>query len=263
MDISLESLTKAQWQPLSEFGLRAFKADESLTIAATNFLDERLCFATLERIMPAIGAPNIKVAASLVLKRIAFLTLAPLMYAMSCFNRGLDLGVENTVFRYAQEAGHWQSTVALKSVAADYAPSERTDWRTQLLKTVFSGFLARVVEQFHQLTRAPKHILWENIAIRVFNLYERRVFLEVSEAQRATAQEDFAYLLDDRTTEIFGLSRNPIAEFYFEISKVPHIAEPIRIRRTCCCHYQTTDPADYCGSCPLPLRLERRKTKEA
>ncbi|WP_137169581.1 IucA/IucC family C-terminal-domain containing protein [Marinomonas sp. FW-1] len=259
MDAYLSSFTEEQWQSLSSFGLTPFMQSEVLAIPSSMFLDDQQCLMILEKIMPVIKAPNIKVTVSLILKRVAFLTLAPVLFAMSRYDKGLNVKEGNSVFHFAQEDGHWRSSVALKKLSVSQPDGNRVAWREKLLHNAFAGHLTLLVEQFHRLTRTPKNILWENIAIRVFSIYESRILLGVPEERKTVAQEDFSLLLDPNTTELFGLPKNPIADFYFEMSQVPYIEEPVRIRQTCCYYYQTTDPADYCGACPLPLRLLRRK----
>jgi len=122
------------------------------------------------------------------------------------------------------------------------------------LSQVFSGHLTQLVEQFHRLTKVPRRILWENVAVRVFSIYEQRILLNIPDAQMAQAQADFSYLLDQKSTEVFGMSENPLTVFYREKKQTALSDKPIRVRRTCCYYYLATEPAVYCGSCPLLLK---------
>ena len=99
-----DQLNAEEWQSLAKLGLKSYQQDEPLAIDSSQLLDASLCLATLQAILPELGAPTIKVTASLVMKRVAFLTLAPLLYAMSCFDKGLDASLANCVFEYPLNA---------------------------------------------------------------------------------------------------------------------------------------------------------------
>jgi len=251
-------LLPEEWQALSVFGLKQDLQDERLSIDSIKLLDDVLCQETLQKIMPELGAPNLKVTTSLVMKRIAFLALAPILYAMSRFNKGLDGTLKNCVFEYPLENRIWVSKMPLKNLAVtvqdkDQAEGRKT-WRKDILSQVFAGHLTQLVEQFHRLTKVPKWILWENVAVRVFSIYEQRILPNIPDAQMAQAQADFSYLLDQKSTEVFGMSENPLTVFYREKQQTALSDKPIRVRRTCCYYYLATEPAVYCGSCPLLLK---------
>lgn len=252
------ALLHEEWEVLAAFGLKSFQQDEAFAIESSSLLNDDLCLETLQKIMPELGAPNLKVTASLVIKRIAFLTLAPVLYAMSGFNKGLDGSLENSVFEYSLENRIWQSKMPLKdtsvSIWKDSDKEGRDVWRDEILRKVFAGHLTTLVEQFHLLTKVPKRILWENVAVRVFSIYEQRILPNIPDAQMVQAQVDLAYLLDQSSTEVFGLPENPLTVFYRKKQQTDVSDKPIRVRRTCCYYYLATEPAVYCGACPLLLK---------
>lgn len=255
-----ELLTE-EWEVLAAFGLKAYQADEPLAIDSSKLLDDALCLETLHKIMPELGAPNLKVTASLVIKRVAFLTLAPVLCAMSGFDKGLDASIENSVFEYPLDNRIWQSKMPLKNTSVSVL--ERSDkegraaWRHEILSKVFSGHLTLLVEQFYRLTKVSRRILWENIAVRVFSIYEQRILTNIAEEKRVIAEADYAYLLDKNTTQLFGLNENPLTVFYRDKELTALSDNPVRVRRTCCFYYQATEPPVYCGSCPLPLKKKK------
>lgn len=254
-------LLSAEWEVLAGFGLKTYQQDEPLAIDSSKLLDDDLCLDTLRKIMPELGAPNLKITASLVIKRVAFLTLAPVLYAMSGFDKGLDGSIENSVFEYPLDNRIWQSKMPLKetsvSVLENSDNEARDAWRDEILSKVFSGHLTLLVEQFYRLTKVSRRVLWENIAVRVFSIYEQRILASVTEEKRATAEADYAYLLDKTTTQLFGLAENPLTVFYRDKQLTALSENPVRVRRTCCFYYQATEPPVYCGSCPLPLKKKR------
>lgn len=256
-----QALLAEEWDVLAAFGLKAYQADEPLAIDSSKLLDDALCLETLRNIMPELGAPNLKVTASLVIKRIAFIALAPVLYAMSGFDKGLDASIENSVFEYPLDNRIWQSKMPLKTTAVsvwkDSDKEDRNAWRKEILNKAFSGHLTLLVEQFYRLTKVSRRILWENVAVRVFSIYEQRILVNVAEEMRSKAQADYAYLLDKSTTALFGLNENPLTVFYQDKQLTALSENPVRVRRTCCFYYQATEPPVYCGSCPLPLKKKR------
>lgn len=256
-----QALLAEEWDVLAAFGLKSYQQDEPLAIDSSKLLDDALCLETLQKIMPELGAPNLKVTASLVIKRMAFLTLAPVLYAMSGFDKGLDVSIENSVFEYPLENRIWQSKMPLKDTSVSVWKSSdkesREVWRDDILSKVFSGHLTLLVEQFYRLTKVSRRVLWENIAVRVFSIYEQRILTNIAEEKRVIAEADYAYLLDKTSTQLFGLEENPLTVFYREKQLTALSENPVRVRRTCCFYYQATEPPVYCGSCPLPLKKKR------
>lgn len=246
-----------QWETLEGFGLKPFCHDQDKAIASISLLDDDQCRAVLERIMPELGAVNLKITASLVIKRIAFLTLAPALFAMSRYDVGLNMSIENCIFEYSLKNRLWQSKMPLKTFELNMYQREedRNAWREEILKNVFAHHLSLLVEQFYRITRVSKRILWENVAIRVFSIYERRVLSDIPEGVRTQAQQDFSWLIDKDTHSIFATERNPIAEFYTAKIPSPTATENIRVRRTCCFYFKATEPSEHCSICP---RLHQR-----
>ncbi|SJL83882.1 IucA/IucC family C-terminal-domain containing protein [Vibrio palustris] len=248
------SLLDSEWQRLGEFGLVDCSQLSPYSIDTEQLLDDECCLEILTRIQPQLGATDLKVTASLVIKRIAFLTLAPLLSGMAWYDKALDMRIENCVFEYPLIERLWQSRMPLKhcSVHPLGAHTHRVSWREAMLTHVFKGHLSLLVEQFHRLTRVPKAVLWENIAVRIFSIYERRILPILAKHNGAdVAQADFAYLIDSDTTGIFGVGHNPITRYYYAIPISETGPTATRVRRTCCYYYKATQPAQYCGTCPL------------
>ncbi|MGO1297131.1 MAG: IucA/IucC family C-terminal-domain containing protein [Vibrio sp.] len=246
------ALSHQEWQRLSEFGLTDCHALSPRSIATEQLLDDTRCLEVLAIIQAEIGAPDLKVTASLVIKRIGFLTLAPMLSAMSWYDKGLDMSMGNCIFEYPFEQQQWQSRMPLKNCQVTHADDDRVAWREALLSSVFKHHLSLLVMQFHRLTRVPQAVLWENIAVRVFSIYERRILPALTDpTQRSMAQADFTYLLQAETAQLFGLDSNPLTRYFYQIPVKNDPVTPIRVRRTCCYYYKVTDPAKYCSTCPL------------
>ncbi|ADZ89686.1 IucA/IucC family C-terminal-domain containing protein [Marinomonas mediterranea] len=248
----MNSLTDREWDALSTLGLRGIETRSSDSIDTQKLLDDELCLKTLNTIMPALGASTLRVTASLVMKRIAFLTLASFLYGMSRYDKGLDVSINNCIFEYPLENRLWKSQFPLKTTQISKPEKGRDSWRKRRLTKAFSGNLTLLVRQLRKLTGVSESILWENIAVRVFSIYERRVIVSgLDETTKKKAESDFLYLLSSDSSEIYGLDRNPIAPFYFKNSIKEEGDTSVRIRKTCCYYYLATDPTEYCNNCPL------------
>lgn len=255
------AFTAAEWQALAAYGLTQADSENEVgfRVNAEQLIDDKTCVVLLEQIQPALGAPNLKVTASLTLKRWAFLVLAPVLYALSRFDKGLDVSLAQCEFDYALQGRIWQSKLPLISVQVAPLCSDRAAWRVQVLRQAFAEHLTPVVETMHRLTRCPKRILWENVAVRVFSIYERRVLPGLEGQQKVLAQADYAWLLSQEASAVFGLESNPIEEFDSAFTELEHVGEAVRVRRTCCYYYRATEPQEFCSNCPLPMRLNRNK----
>lgn len=248
-------LTDLQWAKLAGFGLKtAVEQDQQYALDSVLLLDDEQCLTTLNAIMPELGASDLKVTASLLIKRSAFLLLAPTLYAMSVFDKGLDASIDNCVFEYQLHNRLWRSGMPLKQAQAAPWHYDRSAWREQILRGAFAGHLTPLIEQLQRLSGVSARILWENVAVRVFSIYERRILPDLDSDCRLHAEQDLAYLLNDSTSSIFALEENPLTRFYRAKRRFSPDGELIRMRRTCCYYYQATEPSEYCSNCPLLLK---------
>ncbi|KOO10266.1 ferric iron reductase, partial [Vibrio xuii] len=126
------ALSNDEWDVLARFGLKQSTQPSESHIDSVHLLDIQQCVSTLETIMPELGAPDLKVTASLVIKRIAFLALAPTLYAMSVYNKGLNLSLDNSVFEYQLDNRIWQNGMPVKNTEVSLAPDEREQWRDKV-----------------------------------------------------------------------------------------------------------------------------------
>lgn len=225
--------------------------DYALPMAA--LLEPATCTELLDRLGPVIGSPSRHVTASLLGKRIAFLTTASCLYAMSGLDRGLDLSLANCFIEYRHEDGLWQSRLPL----ADLTPSapaagQRDSWRQDILHRLFADNLSRLWQTFHTVARVPLPVLWENTAVRVYSVYERRLVDIDCANRRQQIADDFHYLVHQTPPELFANSYNPLQRFFRPRSCQEPCGSSTRIRKTCCYYFQATTPEEYCSTCPLP-----------
>lgn len=251
--------TASQWAELS--GALALMPASAVTHARQTIdtralCDVQRCRSILDRLGPIIGSPSRAITASLLGKRIAFLVTGASLYAMSRYDQGLDCSIGNCVTDYTHQNGVWQSRMVLKNLKTHLpTPGCRDNWRDTIIHSVFAGHLALLWETFQAASGIAPRILWENTAVRVYSLYERRLAKTDDENDRTRALEDFDYLTRSAPSDLFGVSANPIRRYYFERTSLPGTvgspAQKIRFRKTCCLYFKATVPAEYCSTCPL------------
>lgn len=270
----MHRLAPAQWQTLTDmFGLTVFGQASSpdpgserrpAAIASTALVDIDACRRILDELGPVIGSPSRAITASLLGKRIAFLTTGPSLYALSVFDRALDFRLENCITDYTHFDGAWRSQMPIKDAGASAPPDDRAGWRAHHVQQLFAGNLARLWETFHLASGLAPRILWENTAVRVYSLYERKLGQLDSAQARTRAAEDFAYLVHEAPPAVFGTTFNPLSRYFFPPTPLVQPGETatraVRFRKTCCLYFKATSPAEFCSTCPLCLpRKQVRK----
>jgi len=224
-------------------------------VDTSTLLDRTVCRAVLDELGPIIGSPSRAITASLLGKRIAFLVVSPSLYAMSMFDQGLNMRMENCITDYTHLDGAWRSRMVVNDLTT-HGPgrADRFAWIEQVATGIFAGHLAPLWEAFHQASGIAPRILWENTAVRVYSLYERRIAKLGCGAQQRLAQDDFRYLTGDAPPSVFGLSDNPLARYFFErkcVTTPGGLPSQVRVRKTCCLYFMATKPPEYCSTCPL------------
>lgn len=249
-------LTGRQWQVLRDKFLLipAFECDRQFSAPLTQLLDPGFCNTFLDELAVPLGAPNAKITASLLSKRLAFLFTAGPLVAMTLFNQALDLSVENVILEFRHDQ-MWQSRLPLLRLQTEpfnfeHEPEHHETWRERMLHRLFAGNLSIVWDALRASSGVSSNVLWENLAVRIFSLYERRMqTLATADIERARIEDDFDYIVRRAPGKIFGLSRNPLTRFHLPYTS--QTGGPVRFRRTCCFYFRATMPAEYCTVCPL------------
>lgn len=242
---------EAEWAFLTET-LRlknAAEADPLRSLPVAAFMHPERCRTLLDQLGPIIGSSSRRTTASLLSKRLAFLMTGSCLYALSACDRGLDVSPDNCVIEYGHDNGSWTSSLPLHDlVPRVWREGEREASRDAIVRTLFAELLTPLWDVLHQVSGVPRRMLWENTAVRIYSLYERRM---ASLAGRAATRRDadFDFLLGAEPAW-FGMPFNPLHKFRFRPIRMGDGAE-VRFRRTCCLYFQATCPQDYCRACPL------------
>lgn len=249
------AFTHAEWELLSKsLGLiHADQRNPTTTLSIYDLIqDPSHCEHLLYQLTPIIHSPSMKVTASLLSKRLAFLTTASCLYAMTVFNKGLNFSADNCYLDYGFENRLWQSKMPLSDLAYSDAPLyNRADWRKMIVQQLFAENLTQLWQVFVNVSKVNPRILWENTAVRVYLLYEKRMQNIQCPNLKQRVNDDFSFLLDGQNLDIFGMDYNPLARFNHTKIHVESLDLEVRFRKSCCFYYQASDPIEYCSTCPL------------
>ena len=231
------------------FRLRTCAEADIRNVTAHSLLDTDTCRGMLTTMMPLIGAPDLSITASLFVKRLAFLITGNVLYAMSVFDKGLILSLSNSRLEYAHDNGLWTSSLPA-DMTESVAPDDGRDrWREVIVGALFKDFLSPLLDALSRVSALPVQILWENVSVRVYSLYQGRMdCLDPQQEQRR--QADYGWLLNQADASVFGLPWNPLKRFNRPLKQTAN-GEKVRFRRTCCFYYKASSPVEYCHNCPL------------
>ena len=226
-------------------------------VSIQELYDVRKCDEFLDRLSSKLGTSKKSVAASQFAKRYSALFLNPALYSLSVYDRSLDINGDKIWFQEMNENDNiWgPSVVVSESLLIDkFQGSDRSQWYRNQLEQLFRKHLAPLWLSLSKSSGIKESVLWENTAVRVFSLYERKIYEDISKDREFIVRGDFSNLLSLRGDNVFGLEYNPIAECY----KQPVVKlledEEVRVRKTCCFYYKVTSPAEYCDVCPCVNR---------
>ena len=216
----------------------------------SDFLKESELNSYLKTVQNQLGAADTKAAASIFMKRQAFLAVIYL-FSMSAYNKQLDVSLKNITLVNTFKKGVWLPEFYFTNKSVSVCPSEtRDEWRTESIRHLFADNLFPLMDAVSKLVKIPKLILWENIAIYLYWLYEK-VLGEAEDADlRSRAAEDFHFLIHLAPGWLFGnYHQNPLSRYYSEPVLQEETNSFIRVRKTCCFSYRT-DGGDFCSTCP-------------
>lgn len=243
--------------------------DSVRTVALSQLKDEATCREYVSWLKDYIGAPDLQVAASMLVKRLGYLWTAPFVTAMTFHNVKLSLDLNHsflyhsttfvddggTRFPFLAMGGlQAESTANVSATDTCSAPNatgiaspsplmDRELWRKEVIEEMFAVQLAPLLHTLAKIGPVSKAVLWENIMVRIAPLYSGRVEVPVQDKERV--QADFAYLTQIADGASFGERRNPFTRFTENKEDVA-VAKSERI--TCCYYYRMS--GEYCVKCP-------------
>lgn len=247
-----EHLNFDEMKELMKLRLTDERITSKLSVELADILGtEQRCRDYLQLIKEEIGAPNDKVTASIFIKRYAFIPVIYL-YAMTVWNKQLNIDFSNVSIESNHQGDQWLPTFYFKKLECTVAnPDFRNQWRTEAVAALFSEHLFPLLNQVVKMTKISKVILWENISVYVFWLYE--VFLlEVEDDEiKERVAEDFQFIMAKADGKLFGdYHTNPLTKYYTKPLYIERKNAEVRVRKTCCFTNQLTKNTKSCNICP-------------
>ncbi|BCB05524.1 siderophore-iron reductase FhuF [Bacillus sp. KH172YL63] len=242
----MTSLTEEQWGFLRGYRLYHDLSGEAKGVTPRSLMSEEGMISYLSDRMPLIGTDDLKVAASLFLKRYAF-TVALGLMAMTYWNKRINLSPDHLLLTDGEKNGKWMPFFHLKNSTVTECVSHQD--KVDYIQSIFQGHLTPLVQVLKKATGMSDAILWENIAVYVFWIYENDDFLG-DDRTRKERDEQFSELLSHQNSTWFGrFKKNPLARYHTSKAK-----EEVRVRKTCCLSYMVEDGEQYrCKTCPQTL----------
>lgn len=219
-------------------------------ISLSRLKDPEFLQGFLETLKTEFGTDSTLAAASQLMKRVGYLAVVPPLYAAAVFGKALNMDFCACFLVPRRQGELWMPGLFLEDLSAvELAGAERHDRFETFARRLF-GDLAEVIQAVSAAVSVPKSILWENVAVYVYWLYESRLMEECENRVRLQAWRDFDFLLTGLPAAVFGERANPLQKFYKEKTKASAEDEAIRIRQTCCFSYETGNGKGYCATCP-------------
>lgn len=213
------------------------------------------CREYLTHLTTLFDSPSLMVTASQLSKRYTFLAVLPALYAMSVYNKGLDLTVKNCFIESCFRNENWLPQLCLSNWQVSEPGVDRHSWREQVVHTIFAENIAKAWRTLSKCTGISPAILWENTAVYVYWLYETKL-ANIEGPLRKQVEDDFRYLIQGAPASFFGETFQPLARFYTNKRRTSFSEEPLRMRKTCCLYYQLNAEGECCTGCPKKLLRE-------
>lgn len=241
----VKSLTEKEVQVLQKYRLKpGFKH----VVRVADLMDEMYLRKFMTNLSEMIGAPSEKVAASIFIKRYAFVAVI-VLYAMSVWNKKINVNLDLIDMEVPEQGKNWLPSIHLKDLTAeefDLSSRDRAEWRQEVIKDLFANNIYPIIAKLEKTFGISKLILWENIAVYLFWLYETEL-----KTNNKQAVDDFNYIIFESDGSLFGQYKgNPLQKYYGKKTFVEQWGEEVRMRKTCCFTYQLEGSTKRCKTCP-------------
>ena len=181
------------------------------------------------------------------IKRLGFILTVPAFFLLATSKKKLNIQMDDLYLVSRIKEGLWLPHLYQKNWNATSVEdqSDRELYLQQVIQEI-----AKIITAVHRVAKVPRPLLWENVAVYIYWLYETRLKdQDLTLLQQKEAWNDFAYLLQ-LDPQCFDERFNPLHRFYTNKIDVKGNDQPIRIRRTCCFNYETKAGKKYCQGCP-------------
>ncbi len=250
----INELQHDELEQLKNFRLTEEAYSSELSISVKELFKETELHQYLQKLEDVLHSPDHKVTASMFVKRYGFFAVLSL-YSMTILNKGLNVSVDNLSLQNNEEKelSVWLPNFRLEDLEVSEPGPDRMSWRDDYLKRLFSEHIFEIVTVLAKETKISKLVLWENIAIYIFWLYDMLLEDERFSNIAGRIKEDYLYVVEKAPGHLFGpYNKNPLSRYFTQKTFFPEQDKEIRVRKTCCFYYQTTESQDdHCLTCPI------------
>ncbi len=232
---------------LEDFRLVQEENDAPLSVNTGHLLQPGEMEIYLNRLAKELDAP-LPAAGSLFMKRYSFLAVIYL-YSFTAGNCRLDVSFSNITVVSGYKNGMWLPGFYLNDTSSVQTESEpREERREECFEALFSEHMQTLLERVSKAAGVSRYILWENIAVYIYWLYESVLAGEHDEV-KARGADDFACLLG-LPGKLFGIKDNPLKKYHSPEKEA-------KMRKTCCLSNLINDSM-RCTTCPKSWGLSER-----
>lgn len=248
--LEMASFTKVQIDKLKDYRLTLDPIDSELSIECQKLLDREALTIYLTRLQQEFQTSKRAVSGSMLLKRYGFLA-ALALYSMSMWNKMINVTLENVSIQSSYKKDVWLPNFLLKTLQVNDMEHDRHKKRDELLTVLFRHHFDRVINSVSQAAKISPVVLWENVAIYIFWMYESLRNEDLSNEVKERVKDDFEYVINEAKGELFHANEhNPLTPFYRPKVYESTVNKEIRVRKTCCLYYLTDGGTIRCQSCP-------------
>ncbi|UII55464.1 hypothetical protein LS684_17800 [Cytobacillus spongiae] len=243
------NLSAVELEVLAKFRMTDIKISHPLSISMVELIDRETTLQYLNYLAKHLGTTDLKVTASLFTKRYAFLAVIYL-YSLTVWNKKLDVSLENLSIETDKESALWLPSFYFNKQDVQISDANRSEFREMAISHLFKESFYPVLDALSVSTKVSKLILWENILVYIYWLYETVIPSIEDEKLSELAVEDLHYILD-APGHLFGpYHENPFKRYGNTLRFVERLNEEVRIRKTCCFSYVPQDNGIKCKTCP-------------
>lgn len=238
------------------FSKNEYPSRPSALLSARDLLKREACFTLLLKWSDQMRT-NTVVAASQLAKQYSFSVVVPTLYAMSALNERINFSLDNVLIHIGEQDQKGKFELQLRDWETIPLQGDRGYGREQLLITLFTHHISPLWNHLHQLTGISRSVLWENLAVYVYWLYETKLKMNETGAY-PYARDDFHHLLFDVPAGMFQEKIQPLKHFYHPPVRKSGSEKPVRFRKTCCLYYMAGTGGICCGNCPRQQKKDEK-----
>lgn len=225
-------LSAEEKRQLEAFRFSMKQTGSPLSIRADRLLHKTVLRGYLETLQLKLGAPNMTVTASLLMKRYSFAAVIAL-YAMSAWNKRIALPLHSVHLETDDKMEQWLPAFRIDPLVCQGADADREAWRKETVEALYKEHLSPLIARLQATASISPLVLWENVAIYIFWLYDTLRTDQALAPVRGRLDADLRHVIEAMNLGRFWIKRKNEG------------------RRMTCCLYYKTAACKHCQTCPL------------